>query len=141
MKKLFTMLLVAGSLAVSACGATMYSSKSAESNLKGKGYSAEVLSPELAKVKISGLNYDIVSFTDAVYAEKGSGEDMDFLMAFFFKSIGDADKFMDGNNNENMGLLSDYADKHLGANLTKKVGIHNNVAYVGSETSFAAVFQ
>ena len=36
--------------------------------------------------------------------------------------------------------MNDYGSSNLGENLTKKVGSHNNVAYVGSETSFDAAF-
>lgn len=140
MKKFFAALLIAGSIGLSACAATTYTADGTANNLKGKGYTTEVLSYDLAKVKIRGLNYDIVAFTNAVYAEKGTGDDADLLMAFFFPNINDAEKFVSGNSYENLGLMNNYGDSNLGKNLTKKVGTHNNVAYIGSVTSFSAAF-
>ena len=50
--------------------------------------------------------------------------------------MGDCDKFVDAN----IGLMNDYGSSNLGENLPKKVGSYNNMAYVGSETSFDAAF-
>lgn len=68
--------------------------------------------------------------------KEGADENKDLFLAFYFKSIGDCDKFVDAN----IILMNDYGDSNLGDNLTKKVGSYNNVAYVGSETSFDAAF-
>ena len=136
MKRLVSSLLLAGAFALCACAPTSYTADGSKSKLTSKGYTVEVYSVEEAKARISGLNYDVAEFTNALYAEKGAEENKDLILAFYFKSIGDCDKFV----NENIGLLSNYGDKYLGENLTKKVGSHNNVAYVGSETSFTAAF-
>lgn len=140
MKKYFTTLLVAGAFAMTACTGTTYSASSSQSKLNNKGYSAQVLSVDEAKEVIKGLNYNIVKFNNAVTAEKGSGDDYDLFIAFYFSSINDASKFYDSNNHENMSLMHDYGQNKLGANLKLKVGTHNNVAYVGSETSFSNAF-
>lgn len=140
MKKLFSMLLVAGALALSACAPTIVSASSSESGLKSKGYTTQVLSYTEAKARIQGLNYNVVEFINAVFAEKGTGEDHDLFIGFYFSSADAADQFTSANNYENLGLLNDYGDKNLGENLTKKVGYHNNVAYVGSSASFSAAF-
>ena len=50
--------------------------------------------------------------------------------------MNEAEKF----NTENIAIMSGYAEISIGKNLTSKVGSHNNVAYVGSETSFKAAF-
>lgn len=136
MKRLISTLLMAGAFALCACTPTSYSAEGSKSKLSGNGYTVEVYSYEEAKARISGLNYDIAEFTNALYAEKGADENKDLILAFYFKSIGECDKFV----NENIGQLNNFADKNLGENLTKKVGSHNNVAYVGSETSFASAF-
>ena len=140
MKRLLTMLLMAGSLAMTGCASQVEKASDTSSKLKEKGYSVTSYTFEEAKATITGLDYDIVSFSDAIFAEKGEGEDKDGLLAFFFASINDANKFMEENSNKNMGLMHDYGAARLGANLTLKVGMHNNVAYVGSETSFATAF-
>ena len=141
MKKLIMMLFAAGSLALTACGPTLYSANGAEAKLKDKGYTVEVFSYEEAKTKIIGLNYTIVDFANAVFAKKGADDDLDLLVAFFFTNVNDAESFTSGNSNENLGIMNSFADTNLGANLTKKVGIINNVAYVGSLTSFSAAFE
>ena len=140
MKKLLATLLVAGSLAMTACQPNIYTSSDAKGKLSSKEYTVEVYGEEEAKKRISELNYDGVTFTDALYAEKGKDDDKDLLIAFFFTSIDAATNFTDKNNHENLGMLDDYGAKNLGANLKKKVGTHNNVVYIGSETSFAAAF-
>ena len=139
MKKILTTLLLASAFTLSAC-ATMYSSKGSKSNLESKGYTVEVYSYEEAKVRVDGLNYDTATFTDALYAQKGTGDDKDILLAFYFKSMSDAEKFLSDNNNYNSGQFSAFAEKELGTNLKAKVGSHNNVAYVGSETAFNIAF-
>ena len=139
LKKLFTTLLVAGTFALTACQANI-SSGSSKNKLTSAGYTVEVYSEAEAKVRIANLNYEGVSFTDALYAEKGTGENKDLLIAIYFPSIDAADSFVSKNNHENLGLLNSFGDRNLGENLTKKVGVHNNVAYVGSVTSFAAAF-
>jgi len=136
MKRLISTLLMAGAFALCACAPTNYSAEGSKSKLSGKGYTVEVYSFEEAKARISGLNYDVAEFNNALYAEKGADENKDFILAFYFKSIGDCDKFV----NENIGQLNNFGDRTLGENLTKKVGSHNNVAYVGSETSFSNAF-
>lgn len=140
MKKVFAMLFATCALALTACQPNVYTASDSESKLKANGYTAEVLTYEVAKARITGLNYDIVSFKDAVFAEKGSGENHDLFIAFYFASIDDASKFISANNYENHGILDDYAAKNLGEKLNKKSGTHNNVAYVGSETSFSVAF-
>ena len=136
MKRLISTLLMAGAFALCACTPTNYSADGSKSKHSGKGYTVEVYSYEEAKARISGLNYDVAQFTNALYAEKGADENKDLFLAFYFKSIGDCDKFVDAN----IAVMNDYGSSNLGENLTKKVGSHNNVAYVGSETSFAAAF-
>ena len=140
MKKLLATLLIAGSLAITACQPNIYTSSDAKGKLSSKEYTVEVYAEAEAKQRLANLNYEGVTFTDALYAEKGKDDDKDLLIAFFFASVDDATNFTDKNNHENLGMLDDYGAKNLGANLKKKVGTHNNVAYIGSETSFAAAF-
>ena len=136
MKKLIPALLLAGVFAVTSCKAQSVSSDSAKKKLADKSYAVTIYSETEAKGLIAGLNYEGVSFKDAIYAQKGEGEAKDIFLAFFFNDINGASNFVAKDNNANLVLLHDYGEKHLGANLTLKVGTHNNVAYVGSETSF-----
>ena len=136
MKRLISTLLVAGAFALTACSPTMYSSSSSKSKLEGKGYTVEVYSFEEAKARITGLNYEGFDFTDALVADKGADDERDVLLAFYFKNVDDASKFIE----ENIGQMNRYAENTLGSNLTVRVGSHNNVAYTGSETSFANGF-
>ncbi|MBR0193971.1 MAG: hypothetical protein IJQ40_01060, partial [Bacilli bacterium] len=119
-----------------ACTPDNYSAEGSKSKLSSNGYTVEVYSSEEAKSRIKGLDYSVAEFTNALYAEKGADENKDLFLAFYFKSISDCDKFVDAN----IVLMNDYGSANLGENLTKKVGSHNNVAYVGSETSFDAAF-
>lgn len=139
MKKLMSTLLLAGVLALSSCGADMKNSASAKSGLSGAKYSVEVYGYEEAKTRIQNLKYDGFTFTDALVAEKGSGDDKDLLIAFFFKNTDDPVNFMTGDNN-NISLMNRYLERNLGKNLQGKVGTYNNVAYCGSETSYTAAF-
>lgn len=136
MKRLISSLLLAGAFALCACTPNNYSAEGSKSKLSSKGYTVEVYSNEEAKARIKGLDYSVAEFTNALYAEKGADENKDLFLAFYFKSISDCDKFVDAN----IVLMNDYGSSNLGENLTKKVGSHNNVAYVGSETSFDAAF-
>ena len=140
MKKTLSMFLAAGALSLASCQSVVYTAEKTETKLKEKSYSVQVYSYEEAKVRISGLNYEIVSFTNALFAEKGSDTNKDLLIAFYFPTGDAANKFVDDNSHENLGKMNDYADKNLGENLTKKVGVHNNVAYVGSTASFDIAF-
>lgn len=139
MKKILATLLCVGAVVLTACQ-NSESSSSAKGRLESKGYAVKVYSEAEAKAFIVNLNYTDTTFNDAIYAEKGKDEDKDLLLAFFFKNMETAETFINKNNNENLGLLNDYGTRNLGENLTKKCGIHNNVVYVGSETSFAAAF-
>ena len=136
MKRLISSLLLASAFALCACTPDTYSAEGSKSKLSSKGYTVEVYSNEEAKARIKGLDYSVAEFTNALYAEKGADENKDLFLAFYFKSISDCDKFVDAN----IVLMNDYGSSNLGENLTKKVGSHNNVAYVGSETSFDAAF-
>ena len=140
MKKLMAMLCAVGALALTACKPTMYSAEGTSSTMKANGYTAEVYTYEEAKVRIQGLNYELATFTNAMYASKGTGDDKDFILAFFFSSLDDTATFMNGNDYQNMALLHSYGEQHLGEHLTLSVGTHNNVAYVGSETTRSLAF-
>ena len=139
MKKLFASLLLASSLCLAGCSQSE-SSSSVKGNLQAKGYNATVYTAVEAKARISGLNFEGIDLTDAVYATKGSDENADLFLVFFFSSIDFATTFFERNNYENMGMMSDYAKKNLGENLTVKVGIKNNAAYCGSETALSVAF-
>ena len=139
MKKLLATLLLASSLCLAGCSQSE-SSSSVKGNLQAKGYNATVYSATEAKARISGLNFEGIDLTDAVYATKGSDENADLFLVFFFSSINVASTFFERNNNENMGMMYDYARRNLGDNLTVKVGTKNNAAFCGSETALSAAF-
>lgn len=135
MKKLFAAFLLAGAVTLAGCKSKVYTSSEAKESLTKGGYTVQVYAEAEAKARIANLNYEGVSFSDALYAEKGADENKDLLIAFYFPTIKAAEDFLGKNDNENMGLLHDYAAKELGANLTVKVGTHNNIAYAGSTVS------
>ena len=136
MKKLFASLLFASSLCLTACGASE-SSGSAKSKLNSSGYSTTVYTAEQAKERYKGLTFEGFELVDAIYGTKGEGDNFDFLLAFFFGSIDQASNFVTTGDNIRM---FDSAKEQLGKNLVGKYGSHNNVAYVGSETSFSVAF-
>ena len=141
MKKVLTMLFAVGALSLSACQMDMHSADKTGAKMKEKGYDTQIYTYEEAKVAIQGLNYDAGKFNGAISSYKGSGDDKDILIAFFFDSADAAEKFMSYNENENLAISNRYIAANLGENLTAKIGIHNNVAYAGSETSFTVAFE
>lgn len=137
MKKLLASLLLAGSLCLAGCSASE-SSSSAKGSLQGKGYTVSVYSESETKARYQQFDYSGFSLTDSLYATKGTGDNADFLLAFFFSSIDDASNFV--TKGDNIRLLNSAIDQFLGKNLTAKLGSHNNVAYAGSEASFSSAF-
>lgn len=140
MKKLFTTLFFAASMALSACAPKIYKGEDSKAKLEKQEYTAYTLTQDEAKVLIIGINFDDTNVKSVVRADKGKDDDRDFFLGFYFDSIKEAEDFNSKNNNQNLGLMSAYGELQLGKNLTLKVGSHNNVAYVGSETSFKAAF-
>lgn len=132
--------MCAAAIAMTACNPDVCTASSSQKKLKNNGYTVSIYNATEAKDKIKGIVFDGVSLKDALFAEKGKEDDYDFLLAFYFPSLDEAEKFTSLNSNANLGLMNDYADNNLGKNLEKKVGSHNNVAYVGSVTSFANAF-
>ena len=139
MKKLFVALLGVGAMCMTACSASQSASESSGA-LKSKGYTVSVYNETETKARIQQAHYDGVKLINSLFAEKGTGDDHDFLLAFFFDSIDEASKFTSKENNYNLGLMLDYASANLGKNLEKKVGTHNNVAYCGSAAAFNIAF-
>lgn len=137
MKKLLLGLLFAGSMALTACQSTVYKAADSATKLEDKGYKVETYTQEESKALITGLNYEGASFTAAVYATKGSEKDKDLFLGFFFKTNKEAEDFMAKDDNGNLAIMHKYGEENVGENLTMRIGTHNNIAYVGSETSFA----
>ena len=140
MKKLLATVLLAGALALAGCGEQSLSAGASQKKLDAAGYKTTLYSVEQAKAAITGLKFDGYNLKEAIYAEKGEEANKDILLAFYFSNINEANKFMEDNQSANMALMYDFAKSNLGENLAQKVGMHNNVAYVGSETSFAVAF-
>ena len=136
MKKLFATLFLASALCLTGCGASE-SSGSVKSKLNGSGYSTTVYTAEQAKARYEGLTFAGFDLVDAVYGTKGEGDNFDFLLAFFFGNADQASTFVTTGDNIR---VFDNAKAQLGKNLVGKYGSHNNVAYVGSETSFSVAF-
>ena len=139
MKKILASLLLASSLCLAGCSASE-SSSSVKGNLSRNGYEATIYSATEAKARISGLNFEGIDLTEAVYATKGSEDNADFFLVFFFPSIEVTTTFFERNNHENMAMMSSYAESNLGKNLTAKAGTKNNTAYCGSETALYVAF-
>lgn len=136
MKKVLATLLCVGAFALAACSPDMKTAESSKSKLQGKEYTVTVYSEEEAKTHFTAFTFEGISVKNALLAEKGSDDDHDLLLAFYFSSIDEAEKFTEIEEHENLGLLNSLLEKELGANLTPKIGTHNNVAYAGSTTTF-----
>ena len=136
MKRFFSTLLCAASMALASCSPTIYKGEDSKAKLEKQDYHVVLLSELEAKVLIAGINFSDVTVKSVVSAEKGTGDDHDIFLGFYFDSIKEAEKFNAKNSNENLALLSSYAEAVIGKNLEAKVGSHNNVCYVGTETSF-----
>lgn len=136
MKKLLTALFIAGAMALTGCKPDILKSDSAKSKLTSNGYKVEVYAEAEAKVRIQGLDYEGVSFKDALVADKGTGDDKDVLLVFYFAGIKEAESFM----SINIAKMNGFLEANLGSKLQSRVGTHNNIAYAGSETSFSVAF-
>ena len=136
MKRLFVSLLLASSLCLVGCSSTE-TSGSVKGKLDGSSYSTTVYTAEQAKARYEGLTFAGFDLVDAVYGTKGEGDNFDFLLAFFFGNDDQASTFVTTGDNIR---VFDNAKARVGKNLVGKYGSHNNVAYVGSETSFSVAF-
>lgn len=141
MKKLLTSLLFVGAMALTSCAATNFKADDAEKKLSGKEYSVSRYSGEDVPTNIAGFDYTDQNVLDAVLATKGSGDDSDFFLAFYFKTSGESESFMKNGGNANLASLNNIAQSAaIGRNLKSKLGTYNNVCYVTSETAYAIVF-
>ena len=122
-------------MAATACS-TVYTGEQSKANLEKKDYEVTLMTEAEAKLLIVGINFEDVTLKSAVHATKGEGDNHDIFLGFYFDSDAEAEKFATKNKSENLALLGDYGDSQIGGNLTKKLGYHNNVSYVSSETSF-----
>ena len=136
MKKLFTTLLFTAAMTLGACSPKVYSGEDSKAKLEKQEYKTVLMTEAEAKLLVVGINFEDVSLKSAVHATKGEGDDHDLFLGFYFASNDEAEKFATKNNSENLGLMHAYGELQLGKNLVLKVGYHNNVSYVGSETSF-----
>lgn len=139
MKKLLASLLLASSLCLAGCSSTE-SCSSASGKLRSGGYTVQTYTQAEAKAHLSAFNFEGVDLTDALIAKKGSDENQDYMLAFFFSSIDQASAFVNKNQYENLATLNSVLDKELGSGYTRRVGTHNNVALCTSETAFSVAF-
>lgn len=136
MKKLIVTALLAASIGLSGCklGATTYESGTAKANLEKNGYTVSVWSGSDVKNHIQGLNLEGQNIVDTCYGDKKENDEIkDIFVAFYFKTVDEAEKFLSANENANLGMLYDFAKKYVGDEY--KVGSKNNVAFAGSVTS------
>lgn len=139
MKKLLASLLLAGSLCLTGCSSTE-SSGSASEKLRSSGYTVQTYSQAEAKAHLSAFNFEGVDLSDALIAKKGSPDNQDYMLAFFFPNVDQASSFVNKNQYENLATLNSVLDKELGDGYTRRVGTHNNVALCTSETAFSVAF-
>lgn len=123
-------------MAATACSSTVYTGEKSKENLEKKEYKVVLMTEAEAKLLIAGVNFDDVALKSVVHATKGEDDNQDLFLGFYFDSNAEAEKFATKNDNQNIGLMHAYGELQLGKNLVLKVGYHNNVSYVGSETSF-----
>lgn len=120
MKKLLAIIVLAFTFLLASCNAS-FSSGEAKSNLERSGYTVDLMSETEAKVRVTGVEYNVTP-TNVIYAAKGK----DVVIIFFLSSIDDADKFV----KDNIGVLVGFAEKYTEDN--PKAGYHNNAAYAGT---------
>lgn len=141
MKKLLFSLLFAGSIALTACQATIYTADKTKAKLQKKDYTVEVYTKDEAKNRYTAFTLADYDLTGALLAKKGQGDDADLLFALYFSSIDEASKFSNANGGANIATLGTFGEALIGKNQTSRVGTHNNVAYVGTETTFNIAFK
>ena len=136
MKKLFTTLLFTAAMTLGACSSKVYTGEESKKKLDKQEYKTVLMTESEAKLLVLGINFEDVNLKSAVHATKGEGDDHDLFLGFYFATNEEAEKFATKNDNENLNLMHTYGELQLGKNLELKIGYHNNVSYVGSETSF-----
>ena len=136
MKKLIVTALLAASIGLSGCKADIYESGTAKASLEKNGYTVSVWAGSDVKNHIQGLNLEEHNIIDTCYGDKKENDEIkDVFVAFYFKTVDEAEKFLSANENANLGMLYDFAKKYVDADY--KVGSKNNVAFAGSVTSVA----
>ena len=140
MKRFVCTLLMMASMAITGCSFNLNqdkaNAKDSEKLLVNAGFQVEILSEAETKARVQGLDFGSLKVENGLYATKKENDKItDFLLAFYFTKGADADAFTNLNNGENLGLLDKYAESILGAE-NKMVGLHNNVVYAGSSTSY-----
>ena len=126
MRKLFATMLLASSLALCGCDASL-SSGSVKSGLESAGYSTQMYNEAEAKAAIQGVKYN-VTVKEALYAHKAQG---DVILCFFCGNIDDASAFVQENISA-MNYWSELPEEN------RQIGSHNNVAYAGSKAAVRA---
>ena len=109
-------------LALTGCSSKIKSSDT-QKKMEKQGYTVTIYAKDDAKSRFATLEYK-VEIVDALYAEKEG----DFLLAFYCNNADDASKFVQDNIVQ-LAVFTKVAIEN------PKTGSHNNVAYVGSETS------
>ena len=136
MKKLFATLMLTGALALSGCMMDMVSANDVKVSASGAGYSADIYTGEEAiKVYLPALELENTNVQDAVVAMKDTQDtaNKDFLLVLVFTNADEPEAFL--NKGDNLRTFNAYIEGNVGSSLTGKMGMHNNVAYAGSETS------
>ena len=124
MKKLLMTLLCSTALVLTGCSSQIKSADT-QKKMEKQGYTVTVYPKEEAQKRYATLTYN-VEITDALYAQKEN----DLLIAFYCKTSDDATKFVQ----DNIAQMAVFAQLVIE---NPKTGSHNNVAYVGSETSIS----
>lgn len=138
MKKLFATLFLASALCLTGCGASE-SSSSVKGKLDSNGYTTTYYSAEAAKEYYGNkLTFAGFNLVDAVYGTKGTGDNADFFLVFFFNDIDQASNFLTAG--DNVVVFNNTMDNYLGKNLTHAMGSKNNATYCGSSTAFSIAF-
>ena len=140
MKKLLSALLFIGAMSLTSCASDSFTASKAEEKLNNKGYTVTVYTGDNVKNNIQGFDYEGQNVLEAVFANKGDGDDKDVFLAFYFKNNNEASAFLKNDGNSNLTMMNKMSESLVGANLQAKIGTYNNVAYVASETSYAIVF-
>lgn len=121
------------SFGLSSCAASVTSS-SEKANLEKEGYSVTIQAKDEYLGTLTFKLESTDNLVDYLTASKENGENFNVLFAWNFKTIDDANTFFDSNKTFIYGAMEAVKDTKTISSEVKS-GIHNNVAFIGTEAA------
>ena len=135
MKKIIAVLFSISTLVLTGCGARIMDPSKGIKSLDKEGYNVQTYDISDLSSTFENLSFEGFVITDAYYGYKGEDE---FFLAFYFSKISEAREFLEAKDLLNTKALREFASQKNEEHFV--VGTYNNIAYAGTETTYAIVF-